>query len=101
MATLRVGVGQAYGTISSAVAASASGDTVIVQAGTYTNDFLTISHNLTVQGEGGPVNLVATVQPPNGKAIIDEGGSGVAVTLSGLTLSGASVPDGNGAGIRY
>ena len=101
MTTLTVGTGQRYTTIAAAVAASASGDTINVNAGTYTNDFLNISHSLTIRGVGGAVNLVATVAPPNGKAIIDEGGAGVSVTLSGLTLSGAKVADGNGAGVRY
>ncbi len=101
MATLQVGTSQTYKTIAAAVAASASGDTIDVMAGTYTNDFSTISHNLTIQGVGGAVNLVATVAPPNGKAILDEGGSGVSVTISGLSLSGTKVADGNGAGIRY
>jgi hypothetical protein len=38
---------------------------------------------------------------PNGKAIIDEGGSGITVTINGFDISGAVVPDGNGSGIRY
>ena len=101
MTVLTVGAGQAYTTIAAAAAASSSGDTINVMAGTYTNDFVTVSHNLTIDGVGGVVNLVATAQPPNGKAIIDEGGSGVSVTLANISLSGATVPDGNGAGIRY
>lgn len=101
MTTLNVGTGQQYTTIAAAVAASSSGDTVAVQAGTYTNDFVTISHNLTLDAAGGTVKMVATQQPPNGKAIIDEGGSGVAVTINGFDISGATVPDGNGAAIRY
>ena len=101
MATLTVGPGQAYSSIAAAVAASASGDTVDVLAGTYTNDFPTVSHSLTIQGIGGAVTLVATQSPPNGKAILDEGGAGVSVTISGLSFSGARVADNNGAGIRY
>ncbi len=101
MSTLTVGSNQQYKTISSAVAASHAGDTIDVQAGTYTNDFLTIGHSLTLQAVGGQVNMVATQAPPNGKAIIDEGGSGVAVSITGFALSGAAVDDGNGAGIRY
>ena len=101
MPTLNVGSGQKYTTIQAAVAASSSGDTIHVHAGTYIDDFINITHDLTVQAVGGAVNLVATVQPPNGKAYIDEGGSGVSVTLDGLTISGVTVPDGNGAAIRY
>jgi hypothetical protein len=101
MSTLTVGTGGQYATIAAAVAASASGDTIDVNAGTYTNDFLNISHSLTLEAVGGAVALVATVQPPNGKAIIDAGGAGVNVAITGFDLSGATVPDGNGAGIRY
>ena len=39
--------------------------------------------------------------PPNGKAIITEGGAGIAVTINGFDISGAPVPDNNGAAIRY
>lgn len=101
MSTLDVGPGEQYSTISSAVAAASSGDTVDVQAGTYTNDFPEIDKSLTLQAVGGTVTMVATQDPPNGKAIIDEGGSGVNVTIQGFDMSGAQVPDGNGAAIRY
>ena len=101
MATLTVGSGQQYQTIESAVAASSSGDTIDVSAGTYSNNFIGAYHSLTIQAVGGAVNLVATIQPPNGKGIIDEGGTGVTVTLDGLAISGAVVSAGNGAGVRY
>ena len=101
MATLTVGSGEQYSTISAAVAAASSGDTVDVDAGTYTNDFPSISQNLTLQAVGGTVDMVATQEPPNEKGIIDEGGSGVNVTINGFDISGAVVPDNNGAGIRY
>jgi hypothetical protein len=101
MATLTVGPNSNYHTVSAAVAASSSGDVIDVTSGTYTNDFPTISHNLTLQAVGGPVRMVATESPPNGKAIIDEGGPGVNVSITGFTFTGASVPDNNGAGIRY
>ena len=101
MTTLTVGSGQQFRTIAAAVSASANGDTINVSTGTYLNDFVSIRHSLTIQGVGGPVSLLATYEPPNGKAIITEGASGISVTLSGLTIAGATVPDGNGAGIRY
>ena len=101
MATLTVGPGEQYSTISAAVAATSGGDTINVDAGTYTNDFPTITQSLTLQAVGGTVDLVATVEPPNEKGIIDEGGSGVSVTINGFDISGAQVPDNNGSGIRY
>lgn len=98
MATLTVGAGDQYSTLASAVAAAHNGDVIEVQAGTYTNDFATITKNITIEGVGGMVNLVATEAPPNGKAILVTDAN---VTLDNISFSGASVPDGNGAGIRY
>ena len=40
MAILTVGPGQQFSTIEAAVTAAASGDTIDVQAGIYTNDFV-------------------------------------------------------------
>jgi len=62
MSTLNVGAGQAYATLSAAVAASRDGDVIAVQAGTYVNDFATISTNITIKGVGGMANFVATVR---------------------------------------
>lgn len=101
MSTLTVGNGEQYSTISGAVAASHSGDTVKVDAGTYADDVLNISHSLTLQAVGGTVKLVGTAQPANGKGLIDAGGAGVNVAITGFDISGAAVPDRNGAGIRY
>ncbi len=98
---LTVGPGQQYSTIAAAAAAAQSGDTIDVQAGTYTNDFVGVYTNVTLQAVGGVVTMVATTDPPNGKAIIDEGGQGVSVTINGFDISGAVVTDGNGAAIRY
>ena len=100
--TLTVGQGKQFATIAAAVAAARTGQTILVDAGTYTNDFPgTINKNLTLVGVGGMVHMVATTPPPNGKAILDVGGSGVTVTIENFEFSGAAVADGNGAGIRY
>ena len=98
MATLNVGAGQAYATLSAAVAASRDGDVIAVQAGTYVNDFATISKDITIVGVGGMANFVATVAPPSGKGIFVTQGD---VTIQNLSFSGAAVADMNGAGIRY
>lgn len=101
MATHTVGTGADFPTIAAAVAASSPGDTIEVQAGLYENDFATIRHDLVLKATGGPAKLVATTSPPDGKAIITEGGPGVDVLIAGFDISGAQVPHGNGAAIRY
>lgn len=108
MATLTVGPGSGFQfqTVSSAVAAAQDGDVIQVEAGTYTNDFATIDRSITIEGVGGLVNLVATVPPPNEKAILTIGGSGEEpnVTLENISFSGAAISNdlgGNAAGIRY
>ncbi len=96
-----VGIGKEYGTISAAVAAATNGTVILVDAGTYTNDFSTITSSVTIEGVGGMVNLVATEPPPNLKGIITVDNS---ATIENVSFSGASIPDadgGNGAGIRY
>jgi hypothetical protein len=98
MATLTVGQGQQFTTIAAAVAASHDGDTIDVQAGTYTNDFAEITHKITIEGVGGMVHMVASGNIPNGKAILI---TDTDVTLNHIEFSGATVADGNGAGIRY
>lgn len=98
MASLTVGTGKQFSTISSAIAASHDGDVIAVDAGTYTNDFATITTKITLQGVGGMVQMVATVAPPNGKGILV---TDTDVTVDRFEFSGAKVADGNGAGIRY
>jgi hypothetical protein len=98
MATLNVGAGQTYATLSAAVSASRDGDVIAVRAGTYVNDFATITTDITIVGVGGMANFVATVAPPNGKGILVTQSD---VTIQNLSFSGVAVGDGNGAGIRY
>ena len=98
MAILTVGHGAEYSTLASAVAASHSGDTIQVAAGTYTNDFAIVRDNITIEGVGGMANFVATVPPPNGKAILVTNGND---TIENMSFSGAKVADLNGAGIRF
>ena len=98
MTVLTVGVGQEYSTVSGAVTAASNGDTVLVQAGTYLNDFVTVSHNITLQSVGGLAILAANVEPPNGKAILT---ADTSCTINGFGFTGAVVGDDNGAGIRY
>ena len=98
MATLTVAAG---GSIQAAIDAAAPGDTIDVAAGNYGSEFLTVSKSLTIEAVGGAVVLHATSSPPNGKAMIDEGGAGITVNLSGFDVSGVAVGDHNGAAVRY
>ena len=98
VSVIEVGAGRAYATIASALAASRDGDVLLVDAGTYVNDFSYVSTKVSIIGVGGMVNLVATVAPPNGKAILCVDTD---CTMQNLTFSGCRVPDLNGAGIRY
>ena len=98
---LRVGVGQPFTTVAAAIGASHDGDVIQINAGTYTNDFATIKHRITIEGVGGRVNMVATIAPPNSKGIFVVDND---VTIKNLSFSGAAIPNalgGNGAGIRY
>src|SRR5215471_14474083 len=98
MTILTVGAGQQFSTLAAAVAASQSGDTIQVQAGTYTNDWATIDHPLTIVGVGGYAHFVTNTDIPNGKAnlVVDAN-----LTISNCEFSGAQVGDMNGAGIRW
>jgi hypothetical protein len=98
MAVLSVGLGKTYSTISAAIAASNNGDTINVDAGTYTNDYASITKNITLQGVGGMVKLVSTGLIPNGKGIFIINSN---VTINNFEFSGAQVADNNGAGIRF
>jgi hypothetical protein len=107
---LTVGANGEYQTLAAAAQNAVDGDTIYVQGGTYTNDFASISdftpssgsqQGITIQAVGGQVNEVATVPPPNEKALLDVYGN---VTVNGFSFSGVAIPDsagGNGAGIRY
>ena len=98
MSILTVGRSGTYNTIAAAVAAAHDGDTVQVEAGTYVNDFVHVTSAITIQSVGGVAHLVATVAPPDGKAIMT---TDATATIRGLDFSGAKVADANGAGIRY
>jgi len=100
-ATLTVGVGKQYAFPSQAIAAAHDGDTIAIDAGTYANDYATISHNnLTLVGVGGKARLVQTTKAniPNGKGIWVVYGNNV--TIDNIEFTGAHVKDKNGAGIR-
>src|SRR5690348_15410142 len=97
MAVLTVGTDKEYKTVSAAVTAAQSGDTIEVDAGTYTNDYAHITKDITLTGVGGRVEMVSTGLIPNGKGIFITDGN---ITINNFDFKGAIVADHNGAGIR-
>ena len=98
---LTVGAGEEFSALSAAVSAAQNGDVILVNAGTYTNDFATVNASITIEGVGGMANFVATEPPTNLKGIITVDNN---VTIENCRFSGVAIPDadgGNGAGIRY
>ena len=98
---LTVGTGEEFATLAQAAAVAPDGSLILVDAGTYTNDFATVTTKITIEGVGGMANFVATEPPPNFKGILTVDNN---VTIENCGFSGCSIPDeegGNGAGIRY
>jgi hypothetical protein len=96
-AVLDVGPGQKFAKPSAAIAKAHDGDTVRVAAGDY-EDCASIKQNrFTLEG---PADASAVMRNKTcaGKAILVIDGNDV--TVRGLTLANAKVPDRNGAGIR-
>lgn len=97
--TWRVGPDRELRTPSAAAAVARDGDTVLIDAGTYDGDVATWTQDdLTLRGVGGRAHLRAAGESAQGKAIWVIAGD--RTTVDRIELSGARVPDGNGAGIR-
>jgi hypothetical protein len=99
-ATLRVGPGQTYATPCRAFAAAASGDIIEIDAsGGYNGDVCAITaSNLTIRGLNGRPRIDAAGANSGGKGIwVIQGANTV---IENIELSGAKVPDRNGAAIR-
>lgn len=99
MTILDITTGQTYATLSAAISGSGAGDVIEVSAGLYTEDFPKITHSLTIRGIGGLAHLMPLGQPSNGQGVLVIDAPNV--TLDHLEISGSTVPDGNGAGIRF
>ena len=96
---LHVGPHRTLTTPSAAAAVAADGDTVEIDAGTYAGDVATWTQDdLTLRATGGRAHLAAAGASAQGKAIWVIAGDRTRV--EDIEFSGASVPDGNGAGIR-
>ncbi len=81
-------------TIGYAVGQAASGDTIAVAAGTYTEHDIAITKSLTVSGAGAATTILDAAQAGRGLTI-----GAAAVTISGLTIENGSAPLQNGGGI--
>lgn len=97
--TWRVGPDRELRTPSAAAAVAGDGDTVLIDASTYRGDVVTWTQDdLTLRGVGGRARLRAAGASAQGKAIWVIAGDRTVVDR--VEFSGATVPDGNGAGIR-
>ncbi|MGK3959501.1 right-handed parallel beta-helix repeat-containing protein [Sorangium sp. So ce118] len=99
-ATLSVGPGKTYATPCQAVSAAADNDVIEIDAaGSYDGDVCAIQRNgLTLRGVGGRAKIDAAGKSSGGKAIwVIQGDDTV---VENIELSGTTVPDQNGAGIR-
>ncbi|HEX7671099.1 MAG TPA: hypothetical protein VF395_16000, partial [Polyangiaceae bacterium] len=101
-ATRKVGPGQTYATPCAAFGAAQDGDVIEIDAagnGTYDGDVCAITKNgLTVRGVNGRAHIDAAGKNAQGKGTWITQGSDI--TVDNVELSGAAVPDLNGAGIR-
>ena len=99
-AILNVGPGQEYQRPCLAIAAAADGDTIQIDAaGSYSGDACGwTKHGLTIRGVNGRPQIESGGKNADGKAIWVIYGDNT--TIENVELTGAAVPDHNGAGIR-
>jgi hypothetical protein len=93
---LTVGPGADFNLPSLAVAAAGSGDTIRIASGRYADCAIVRQDDLVIEASGPGVVLADRTCAGKALLVID----GNNVTVRGLTLQHARVPDRNGAGIR-
>jgi hypothetical protein len=96
--TLQVGPGQPYKLPSAAIREARDGDTVQIAAGRYVDCAVVRASNLVIEGLGADASAVLTGRACEGKGLLVTTGENI--TIRNLTLTGARVPEHNGAGIR-
>ena len=98
-AVLRVGAKRELKRPSAAAQIARDGDVIEIDAGVYDGDAAVWrQHRLTIRGVGGRAHLRADGAQTEGKGTWVVKGN--ETTIESVELSGAKVPDGNGAGIR-
>ena len=99
-ATLAVGPGKTFPMPCSALTTAADGDTVEIDAaGSYNGDVCVIrANNLTIRGVNGRPKITAGGQNAVGKGTWVLYGANT--TIDNVEMSGAAVPDQNGASVR-
>ncbi len=99
-ATIMVGPDQPLSRISDAARIARDGDTVLVAAGVYRGDVAVWRQKkLHIRSVGGRTTLIADGHSAEGKAIwVIRNGD---FEIEGFEFTGARVPSGNGAGIRF
>ncbi|HTT13007.1 MAG TPA: right-handed parallel beta-helix repeat-containing protein [Burkholderiaceae bacterium] len=100
---LAVGPGKTYTVPSQAAAVAQDGDTIQIDAGDYQGDVASWNaSNLTMCGMGGRARLFANGNNAAGKGIwVLNTPTGSTTTVVNVEFHDASVPDQNGAGIRF
>lgn len=99
-AELTVGPGEKFLSIGAALRAAAPGDAVLVRAGSYPGDVALINKDgLSLRAVGGRVDIDAAGRSIEGKGIFVVRAHGV--LIEGFSFRNATVPDRNGAGIRF
>lgn len=83
-----------------AVADAPAGAVIKLASGRYNIADLKIRQSMTLMGDGAPEDTVLHSTAPTQKGILNPVG-GVAFRVANLTLSNATSPDKNGAGIRH
>ncbi|MEO0727672.1 MAG: T9SS type A sorting domain-containing protein [Bacteroidota bacterium] len=87
-----------YSTIAAAITAATAGDIIDIQVGTYTEAALTISKDLTIQGQGPSSTIVQAAATrdaaSDGVFIINEG---YTVTIKDLTVQNGNTDPDNGS----
>ncbi len=87
-----------YSTISAAVAAAQSGDTVVACPGTYTEDVV-IQQPLTLIGESATIDAAGLPGAPIGSILGQAPYNGITIESSNVTVEGFTVENAQGEGI--